>query len=177
MSIPDTGRRRFLSFCTTMLMTIIGLAVAVPAVAYLLGPLRKKRGTAGGGAFIDVGPVAVLPVGQWSLRPLVVEEVDGWKRREVNHSVWVRRQGEGDREIAVLSSICPHLGCPVNWYASEEKFKCPCHGGTFSGNGSHEAGPPPRSMDKLDFEVRAGNLWVRWQDFKIGVAERIPISG
>jgi hypothetical protein len=29
-------------------------------------------------------------------------------------------------------------------------------------------------MDPLEYEVRAGRLWVRWQDFKIGVAERIP---
>jgi hypothetical protein len=31
-------------------------------------------------------------------------------------------------------------------------------------------------MDPLEFEVRAGRLWVRWQDFKIGVAEHVPVS-
>jgi hypothetical protein len=31
-------------------------------------------------------------------------------------------------------------------------------------------------MDPLPFEVRAGRLRVRWQDFKIGVSERIPVN-
>jgi hypothetical protein len=31
-------------------------------------------------------------------------------------------------------------------------------------------------MDPLEFEVRQGRLWVRWQDFKIGVPERIAVS-
>lgn len=32
------------------------------------------------------------------------------------------------------------------------------------------SGPPPRGMDALDWEVRGDRLFVRWQDFKIGVA-------
>jgi hypothetical protein len=32
-------------------------------------------------------------------------------------------------------------------------------------------------MDALDYEVRADRLWVRWQDFKIGVADRVPVTG
>jgi hypothetical protein len=31
-------------------------------------------------------------------------------------------------------------------------------------------------MDPLEYEVRAGRLWVRWEEFKIGVGERIPVS-
>jgi hypothetical protein len=31
-------------------------------------------------------------------------------------------------------------------------------------------------MDPLDYEVRASRLWIRWQDFKIGVAERVPVN-
>jgi hypothetical protein len=31
-------------------------------------------------------------------------------------------------------------------------------------------------MDALKYQVRAGRLWVQWQDFKIGVAESIPVS-
>ena len=78
--------------------------------------------------------------------------------------------------MTVLSSICPHLGCPINWIADKDQFNCPCHGGIFNADGAHVGGPPPRSMDTLDFEVRAGRLWVRWQDFKIGVPQRVPVT-
>jgi hypothetical protein len=27
-----------------------------------------------------------------------------------------------------------------------------------------------------EFKVLNGHLWVRWQDFKIGVADRVPVS-
>jgi hypothetical protein len=30
-------------------------------------------------------------------------------------------------------------------------------------------------MDPLAFQVRNGRLLVRWEDFKIGVEERIPV--
>jgi hypothetical protein len=31
-------------------------------------------------------------------------------------------------------------------------------------------------MDPLDYRVENGRLLIRWQDFKVGVAERIPVS-
>ena len=37
-------------------------------------------------------------------------------------------------------------------------------------------GPPPRGMDALAWEVRAGRLFVRWQDFKIGVETPSPVE-
>jgi phenylpropionate dioxygenase-like ring-hydroxylating dioxygenase large terminal subunit len=54
---------------------------------------------------------------------------------------------------------------------------CPCHGGVFNSDGEHVSGPPPRGLDPLaEFKVLNGHLWVRWQDFKIGVADRVPVS-
>jgi hypothetical protein len=32
-------------------------------------------------------------------------------------------------------------------------------------------------MDPLEFQVRAGRLWVRWLEFRIGVADRVPVQG
>jgi hypothetical protein len=31
-------------------------------------------------------------------------------------------------------------------------------------------------MDPLEFAVRAGRLFVRWQDFKLGVTGRVPVN-
>jgi Rieske Fe-S protein len=175
MANTDTSRRRFLGFVTNLLMAAIGLLVAVPALGYFLAPLRRRPGGGDAGpAFADAGPLSDIPAGQWRLLSLELVSQDGWKKTRVRQAVWVRR--EGDRGVTVLSSICPHLGCPVNWHPDQSQFVCPCHGGLFNADGRNIGGPPPRPMDPLEFEIRAGRLWVRWQDFKIGVAERVPVS-
>ncbi|HEV3255961.1 MAG TPA: ubiquinol-cytochrome c reductase iron-sulfur subunit [Gemmataceae bacterium] len=178
MSSSGPNRRRFLDFLTKAVLAVIGLCLTIPGVAYFWAPLRRKGGGADGPGpdFLPVGPLSDSLVGQWSLRSVEVVRADGWKKSRVRHAVWVRRQGEGESGITVLSSICPHLGCPVNWHPDRKEFMCPCHGGVFHADGRQVGGPPPRSMDSLDFEVRAGQLWVRWQDFKIGTGERIPVN-
>jgi len=153
-------------------MALLTLMLAIPAISYFLAPLRRRVGT--GPTFIDVGPLSSFPIGEWRLHTLAMVHEDGWRKTRVRHAIWVRRQG--DQEVIVLSSICPHLGCPVNWQPDQTRFYCPCHGGIFDVSGQHAGGPPPRSMDPLEFEFRTGRLWVRWQDFKIGVAQRIPVS-
>ncbi len=174
MTVSTPDRRRFLRRCTQGLLALITSLVAVPVVAYVVAPLRR-HGAGKQGELVDIGPLAELPMGKWLLLPVEIVLQDGWEKVHQRHSVWVRRLGDSPSQISVLSPLCPHLGCPVNWLASENQFKCPCHGGVFSANGAHVSGPPPRSLDPLSFEIRAGRLWVRWEDFKIGVAEQIPV--
>jgi menaquinol-cytochrome c reductase iron-sulfur subunit len=172
-----TNRRRFLNFFTKALMAGLGLVVAIPAIGYFVGPLLPRRdGNGDGEGFADAGRLTDIPIGSWHLLSLRTVRQDGWKKSRFTRAIWVRRKGKGPEDIAVLSPICPHLGCPVNWHPGQAQFVCPCHGGIFNNDGGQISGPPPRSMDPLDFEVRAGRLWVRWQDFKIGVAQRIPVS-
>jgi menaquinol-cytochrome c reductase iron-sulfur subunit len=173
----DPHRRSFLGFVTKLLMAGIGLMVAVPAIGYFVSPLRKrstKEGTER--SFADAGSLSDIPLGAWKLVSLETVEQDGWKKTRIRRAIWVLRQSDKDQGIAVLSSICPHLGCPINWHPGQSSFICPCHGGLFNAEGKQTGGPPPRSMDSLDFEVRGGRLWVRWQDFKIGVADRVVVS-
>jgi Rieske Fe-S protein len=178
MADTGTSRRGFLSFCTSGLLAVLGLLVAVPVLRYLAAPLRGRGGATGAGQeFLDVGPLADFPLGEWRLRSLETVQEDGWRQTRVRHAVWVRRRGEAERDVAVLSAICPHLGCPINWHPDQARFSCPCHGGSFDPDGTRTAGPPPRPMDGLDFQVRAGRLWVRWQEFRTGVAERTPVVG
>jgi|SRR6516165_11815375 Rieske Fe-S protein len=173
----SADRRKFLSYFTTLVLTVIGFLVAIPALSYFWAPLRKKHHAEDSGdGFLDVGSLAEIPVGEWRLRSLEMAREDGWKKTKVRHSFWVRRQGADGKDISILSSICPHLGCPINWHPDHSQFVCPCHGGLFDVTGEQTGGPPPRSMDSLDFEVRQGRLFVRWQDFKIGVATRVPVN-
>jgi hypothetical protein len=66
----------------------------------------------------------------------------------------------------VLSSICPHLGCTVQWRAEKDRFICPCHGGTYAPDGARLAGPPNRGMDELPTRIQNGRLAVRFEYFK-----------
>jgi menaquinol-cytochrome c reductase iron-sulfur subunit len=174
MAVNVQDRRRFLSRCTAGLLTLITGLLAVPVVAYVLAPLRR-HGT-GPGTMVEIGPLADLPPGKWVLLPIDVVLQDGWERTHERHSVYVRRLGDTVDKVNVFSPLCPHLGCPVAWVMEDGKFRCPCHGGVFNGDGVHLSGPPPRSLDPLYFEIRNGHLWVRWEDFKIGVSNRVPVQ-
>jgi menaquinol-cytochrome c reductase iron-sulfur subunit len=143
MPATDNHRRGFLGWCTGLLLAALALLVAVPAVGYVCAPLRRRRKEEGTGTgFVDVGPVADLPAGEWSLRTLEVVQDDGWKQTRARRSVWVRREGDGDRGIKVLSPLCPHLGCPINWHPDKGQFDCPCHGGTFAADGARRRSSP-----------------------------------
>ena len=47
-----------------------------------------------------------------------------------------------------LSGVCTHLGCTPAWLASENKFKCPCHGSGFKRSGVNFEGPAPRPLER-----------------------------
>jgi menaquinol-cytochrome c reductase iron-sulfur subunit len=177
MSEDLNGRRRFLAICTNGLAGLLGLLLALPALGYVLSPLRRRFGTgAAEGGFQDLGAVDSFTPGQWQLATLEVERQDGWEKLSGKHGVWVRRKDSRKQEFEVLSPICPHLGCPLQWHSSQNQFVCPCHGGVFDANGSKVSGPPPRSMDPLEHRCEGGRLLVRWQDFKIGLPDRLPIA-
>ncbi len=183
--MPDQGpnRRRFVSWLTTALVTVIGALLAAPALAYVTSALWKKRAAdKGESEFSDAGPVADLPTGAWRLVTIEVIRRDGWETTRSSRSIWVRRPGEGSQDIVVLSPICPHLGCSTILLAAEGRFQCPCHGGTFNADkakgplGQFLGGPPPRNMDPLESKIEDGRLWVLWQDFKIGTPDRISVE-
>jgi quinol---cytochrome c reductase iron-sulfur subunit, bacillus type len=158
-------------------LIVISLLLAIPIFGYVCAPfLNKRRREGPGPSFVELGLLDDIPVGEWRLLSLKVVQQDGWEKDQHRHAVWVRRNGGGHPKVIVLSPICPHLGCPVNWLPDRKEFLCPCHGGTFDAEGRHVAGPPPRSLDPLPFEIRDGHLWVQWEDFRIGVAQRIPVQ-
>lgn len=52
-------------------------------------------------------------------------------------------------EFVALSAVCTHLGCVVKWDQKQDRFVCPCHGGTFSAQGAVLGGPPPAPLSSL----------------------------
>jgi len=158
-------------------LAVLTGTIFAPALAFVANPLRRRNGAnTVGDDFLDAGTVDAIPVGIWTLLPIEILRQDGWAKARQSRSIWVLAKGTSPGDVEVLSPICPHLGCPTAWFANVSQFRCPCHGGTFSKDGTLVSGPPPRGMDKLEFQIRDGHLWVRWQDFRIGVPERVAVQ-
>jgi cytochrome b6-f complex iron-sulfur subunit len=67
------------------------------------------------------------------------------ERYKAAYGVWIVRETSG---FYALSTVCTHLGCTPNWLASDEKFKCPCHGSGFVKTGINIEGPAPRPLER-----------------------------
>jgi cytochrome b6-f complex iron-sulfur subunit len=67
--------------------------------------------------------------------------------------VWMIRNADG---LYALIAICTHLGCTPNWFASEERFKCPCHGSNFLLDGTNVAGPAPVPLYRATIALELG---------------------
>ena len=39
-------------------------------------------------------------------------------------------------------------------------YGCPCHGGAYDVEGNRVAGPPVRALDRYQFSIIDGNLWL-----------------
>ncbi len=66
------------------------------------------------------------------------------------HRVWIVRERGG---FYALIAVCTHLGCTPNWMASEDKFKCPCHGSGYYRSGVNFEGPAPRPLERAAIEL------------------------
>ena len=66
-----------------------------------------------------------------------------------------------EKGFAVASAVCTHLGCTVQWFTSDSRFHCPCHGSIFAANGKVAHGPAPRGLDWFEVtQARDGQLSV-----------------
>ena len=63
--------------------------------------------------------------------------------------------------IKAFSTVCPHLGCDVEWNDSENTWDCPCHGSRFEADGSLKQGPARRGLDSLEASLEGDELKLR----------------
>ena len=169
------SRRTFLKVGVGALGAGLATVVVAPALRYTLWPLAEGvQVNSGGEDFVIVGDRS-----QFGAAPVKVDihadRIDAWNRVQNVKigSAWVV---EIDGELHAFSTVCPHLGCAVDWSAELGKFKCPCHRSAFALDGTPEEGPAPRSHDTLEIEPREdGLLAIRYERFKQGTEEKVKV--
>jgi len=175
-------RRDFHRFGSLLLGGLIKLTVAVPALGFLLSPLRKRGQGAGGETFTTLASLSQLTVGTPRSFAIIQDRTDAWVKypAEPVGSVWLVRQPEGSKpEVVAFASECPHLGCAINLGADGKNFLCPCHTSTFNLEGKPQNQVPPRPMDRLAVELTSDSdpmIRVKFQKFRTLAEESIPIA-
>lgn len=171
---PNTmGRRSFFAGLLGIGTAGVGLLLSIPVLRYVLFPLTTKmrqRSWSALGALGQYKGVAAEPV----RKTVTFSQLDGWRQLVSAQSVYVTQSAEG--KVEVLSAICPHLGCEVQWQARHGRFMCPCHGSEFKADGERIAGPAPRNMDKLPLRVENGQLEVEFEYFRPNVPNQERMS-
>jgi menaquinol-cytochrome c reductase iron-sulfur subunit len=137
------NRRSFLGALLAVGSLSVGALLSVPLLRFALFPLIRRT-----------TELKRAPVGELSefsslteplLRTIQIEQVDGWRKAISEKAVYITKDSQG--QLRVLTSVCPHLGCTVPWNKERRQFVCPCHGGTFTMDGTRVSGPSLRGMD------------------------------
>ena len=94
-------------------------------------------------------------------------------------SIYLRKSGE---QVVALQSLCPHAGCMVQFgtvkhpktNVAEELFHCPCHVAHFDLDGVRldDVSPSPRDLDTLETRIADGTVFVKFENFAFGIAEK-----
>jgi menaquinol-cytochrome c reductase iron-sulfur subunit len=174
---PQPDRRNFLTKAAAVV--IGGIVSVVPVLGGLfvfLDPLRRKSGA--GGA-VRVTSLNSLPEnGEPRKFSIQREQVDIWNRTPNVPVGAVYLQRIGANQVRALNAKCPHAGCFVNLKGAGEHYHCPCHDSTFAPDGKilDPKSASPRGLDELQAEIRNGTeVWVRFQNFRAGVTEKVPV--
>jgi len=181
-----TTRRSFLKWATHGLGALFAVLIGIPGLAYLIDARNRvvtERGKR------RVARLNELEIGK--PKQFVIHDVrqDAWTLypNDVVGRVWLVRHDKD--KVDAFTTICPHLGCSVDWREDQKLFICPCHNGTFDPNGElvNRPGinnPAPRGMDKLELTMIPDPasppdkpdsfLEVKYENFLQGRHEKIP---
>lgn len=156
----------------------------------LFDPLRRRvNGVADaapkdGIKFVRIGPIEKLPADGMPHQFVLTDDVvDAWTRtsaQRVGTAFLMRTDSADGPQVTALSSVCPHLGCAVDFDTPAGEFICPCHTSAFARDGAKLYGPSLRGLDPLTVKlVENGGqqeIWVECANFQAGIAERILVG-
>ena len=134
------------SFCNRLLLTSAGLALVA---SDLKGQTKIQQG-----ASLFYPPVKI----EGAERVLPGSFLYFNYPRANDPAVLVRSQ---DGEYLAYSRKCAHLGCSVDFDSARRCLACPCHRGVYDARTGYVVyGPPPRPLDQIVLQMRAGGeLW------------------
>jgi len=172
------SRSRFLERATLGLGGLVAAAVAVPAAGLAILPSffgQRRRP-------VDLGPIDAFPQGRFVIATFLADPQAGEVSRR---AAFIRNNGQlnGLPSFTAMSSRCTHVGCPTQpngpvfnqQHRAEQTangqvgivptlpaggFGCPCHGSQFDTEGNRTAGPAPRALDRYEFSISNGHLWL-----------------
>ena len=157
----ETTRRSYIGWLFGLCGAAVTAILSAPLIRFTLFPLTVKTTET---KWSDAGPVADIHGDKPITQTVKVEQVDGWRKTVSEKVVYITKDATG--KLSVLSAVCPHLGCSVQWQDAKNAFVCPCHSAQYESNGTKTGGPAPRGMDTLDSKIVNGRLMVRYQYFR-----------
>ncbi|RMG34247.1 MAG: hypothetical protein D6725_14555 [Planctomycetota bacterium] len=177
-------RRSFAVQAVTAILSVLLVIIPlIPCLGFFLTPLLRRKGAEAGSGRrdaegfvrLDIDPTALPEDGSPVMVTVFDDEIDAWNKfpDQPVGTVWLRKTEDG--RVLALSTICPHLGCMVDFRPGRRDFFCPCHTSAFDLNGQRLNQIPPRNMDELEVKVADGVLWVRYRTFRAGTPEKIPV--
>lgn len=172
---PEAGtieRRRFLRRVSAFAVSVSAALVTIPVLRAFLSPTAR---TVSREDWIKVADdTALLESGVPIRVDFVTTKYDAWVEARAMNSVWLYT--EDGESFKAYNGHCTHLGCGFAYSAERKTFVCPCHRGEFDvKTGAVLDGPPPRPLDELKAEVRDAAVYVSYQDFRLGIAEKVQV--
>ncbi|MGL4884232.1 MAG: cytochrome b6-f complex iron-sulfur subunit [Waterburya sp.] len=164
--VPDMGRRQFMNLLTFGSITGVALGALYPVVKYFI-PKSSAAGAGGVAAKDALGNDVIVSEFLASHQPGDRTLAQGLK----GDPTYVVIEGDSTLRNYGINAVCTHLGCVVPWNASENKFKCPCHGSQYDETGKVVRGPAPLSLALVHAEEKDDKLYFsQWTetDFRTG---------
>jgi menaquinol-cytochrome c reductase iron-sulfur subunit len=160
------SRRSFFKLAVGALASLIGIVIGIPVLRSAMHSSTSQES-----GWSKVTELRTLSVnGPQKIRFPMLSQ-DAYLHGMTVRSVWVIKDPVG--EVTVFSPVCTHLGCYYSWNNAAGRFECPCHASVFSLSGKVLGGPAPRPLDTLPHKIENGVLFVRWEEFKSGLSEKV----
>jgi menaquinol-cytochrome c reductase iron-sulfur subunit len=140
----EISRRDFIKVTTGIVGGLIGVAIGLPTISYLIDPALQ-----GGGKdlWVSIGKFEDMKIDVPYPFSFTRVQVNGWERTSNSFGGYAVRKSDNPKDLIILNSRCTHLGCTVNWNEEAQGYICPCHDAKFSMDGKVLGGPPPRPLD------------------------------
>lgn len=156
--VVNQTRRRLLLWFPAAVMAATTATLAAAAFRFLRPPAATNVDDAASN-WTPVATAASLTGTQPLLRKVSIEHSAGWSVTRREHVIYVL-PGQDNR---VVSAVCPHEGCEVDWDAESSEFLCPCHDSRFNSGGGRLNGPAAHDLMPLPSRISGGVLEVQYR--------------